>query len=76
MGIEPTSVPSVRVELRNGNLLQYSCLENPMDRGAWQAPVHGVIQSLTQHFLPGRPLPAAPILLITPAGDRGLGPVG
>ena len=35
----------------NGNLLQYSCLENPMDRGAWQAPVHGVIQSLTQHFL-------------------------
>ena len=22
----------------NGNLLQYSCLENPMDRGAWQAP--------------------------------------
>ena len=27
---------------RNGNLLQYSCLENPMDRGAWQATVHGV----------------------------------
>ena len=26
----------------NGNSLQYSCLENPMDRGAWQAPVHGV----------------------------------
>ena len=26
----------------NGNLLQYSCLENPMDRGAWWAPVHGV----------------------------------
>ena len=26
----------------NGNPLQYSCLENPMDRGAWQAPVHGV----------------------------------
>ena len=24
-------------EERNGNLLQYSCLENPMDRGAWQA---------------------------------------
>ena len=24
----------------NGNLLQYSCLENPMDRGAWQATVH------------------------------------
>ena len=26
----------------NGNLLQYSCLENPIDRGAWQATVHGV----------------------------------
>ena len=25
-----------------GNLLQYSCLENPMDRGAWQVMVHGV----------------------------------
>ena len=26
----------------NGNLLQYSCLEKLMDRGAWQATVHGV----------------------------------
>ena len=26
----------------NGNPLQYSCLENPIDRGAWQATVHGV----------------------------------
>ena len=26
----------------NGNPLQYSCLGNPMDRGAWQAIVHGV----------------------------------
>ena len=26
----------------NGNPLQYSCLANPMDRGAWQATVHGV----------------------------------
>ena len=26
----------------NGNPLQYSCLENPMDRGAWQARVYGV----------------------------------
>ena len=31
-----------------GNLLQYSCLENPMDRGAWQATVHGVSKSQTQ----------------------------
>ena len=29
----------------NGNPLQYSCLENPMDRGAWQAAVHGVTKS-------------------------------
>ena len=26
----------------NGNLFQYSCLGNPMDRGAWRATVHGV----------------------------------
>ena len=26
----------------NGNTFQYSCLENPMDRGAWQSTVHGV----------------------------------
>ena len=26
----------------NGNLLQYSCLENPMDKGAWPATAHGV----------------------------------
>ena len=26
----------------HGNALQYSCLENPMDRGAWQVTVHGV----------------------------------
>ena len=32
----------------NGNLLQYSCLENPMDRGAWWASVHGVAESGTQ----------------------------
>ena len=29
----------------NGNPLQYSWLENPMDRGAWQATVHGVTKS-------------------------------
>ena len=32
----------------NGNPLQYSCLENPMDREAWQATVHGVEKSWTQ----------------------------
>ena len=30
------------IEEGNGNPVQYSCLENPMDRGAWQATVHGV----------------------------------
>ena len=32
----------------NGNPLQYSCLGNPMDRGAWQTTVHGVAKSWTQ----------------------------
>ena len=32
----------------NGNPLQYSCLENPMDRGAWWAAVHGVAKSRTR----------------------------
>ena len=32
---------------RNGNTLQYSCLENPTDRGAWWATVHRVAKSQT-----------------------------
>ena len=32
----------------NGNLLQYSCLESPMDRRAWQAPVHRVLRGSTR----------------------------
>ena len=32
----------------NGNPLQCSCLENPMDGGAWQATAHGVTKSWTQ----------------------------
>ena len=31
----------------NGIPLQYSCLENPMDRGAWRATVHGMAKSQT-----------------------------
>ena len=31
----------------HGNPLQYSCVENPMDRGAWKATVHGIIKSQT-----------------------------
>ena len=32
----------------NGNPLQYSCLENPMDRGTWPATVHGVTKTRTR----------------------------
>ena len=32
----------------NGNPLQYSCLENPIERGAWWAAVQGVVKSRTQ----------------------------
>ena len=39
----------------NGNPVQYSCLENPMDRGAWQATVHGVAR--VRHDLATKPLP-------------------
>ena len=35
-------------EGNGNNPLQYSCLENPVDRGAWWAAVHGVIQSRTR----------------------------
>ena len=37
--------------IENGNPLQYSCLGNPMDRGTWQATVHGVTESdMTEHM--------------------------
>ena len=45
MGSIPASGRSPGVG--HGNPLQYSCLENPMDRGAWQATVHGVAKSRT-----------------------------
>ena len=35
-------------EEEQGNPLQYSCLENPMDREAWRTTVHGVTKSQTQ----------------------------
>ena len=38
-------LPIHRVGEGNGTPLQYSCLENPMDRGAWWAAVHGVAKS-------------------------------
>ena len=44
---DPGSIPGVGryPGERNGNPFHYSCLENPMDRGAWQATVHRVAQS-------------------------------
>ena len=47
---EPGSIPELGRSLgeENGNPLQYSCLENSMDRGAWQATVHGVAKNQTR----------------------------
>ena len=46
---DPGSVPGLARSSGevNGNPLQYSCLENPMDRGAWWATIHGVTKSQT-----------------------------
>ena len=41
-------MPGGPIREGNGTPLQYSCLENPMDRGAWWAAVHGVAKSQTQ----------------------------
>ena len=40
--------PGRSPEEGHGNPLQYSCLENPMDRGAWEATVHGITKSRIQ----------------------------
>ena len=65
---------------RHGNTLQYSCLENPLDRGAWWATVHGVAKSRTRlsdfTFIvthqkgdsPGKEAPSSP-RLPSPASD-------
>ena len=45
-GLNPGSGISLGDE--NGNLLQYPCLENPMDGGSWLATVHGVAKSQTR----------------------------
>ena len=47
---DPGLIPGLGISsgIGNGNPPQYSCLENSMDRGAWQATVHGVAKSWTQ----------------------------
>ena len=47
----------------NGNPLQYSCLENSMDRGAWQATVHGI--SRVEHDLVTKPHLLDPAIIKT-----------
>ena len=46
----PGSIPGLGRSLveGNGNPLQYSCLENPIDREGWKATVHGVMKNWTQ----------------------------
>ena len=54
---DPGSIPGSARSLgeRNGYSLQYSCMGNPVDRGAWRATVHGVAKSQTglsgEHFI-------------------------
>ena len=48
LGLVLESEKSPREE--NGSLLQYSCLEDSMDRGAWRATVHGIAESQTQQY--------------------------
>ena len=64
------------LETENGNLLQYSCLENPMDRGACQAIVHSVTKSQTQlsaHIAYYTALSKGPLDIFQPIGLRCLG---
>ena len=48
-GREVSSIPGLGRSPGGGhdNLLQYSCMENSMDRGAWWATVHGIVKSGT-----------------------------
>ena len=63
----------------NGTPLQYSCLENPMDRGAWKAAVHGVLKSRTRlsdfpftfHFHWRRKWQPTPVFLPGESQERG-----
>ena len=48
IGIFKTEITNIQYGEGNGTPLQYSCLENPMDRGAWWAAVHGVAKNWTR----------------------------
>ena len=58
MQVDPGLIPGLRRSPGegNGSPLQDSCLENPMDRGAWQAIVHGVAR--VGHDLVTKPTPS------------------
>ena len=58
MQVDPGLIPGLRRSLGegNGSPLQDSCLENSMDRGAWQAIVHGVAR--VRHDLVTKPTPS------------------
>ena len=65
----------------NGNPLQYSCLENPTDREAWQATVHGIAkesdttEQLTKHKDKPRTFsPRIAVLNVTPASGPSTDP--
>ena len=61
---DPGSIPGLERSPGegNGNPLQYFCLENPVDRGAWQATVHGVTR--IGHYLATKPLPQVEVYVI------------
>ena len=61
---DPGSIPGLErfPGEENGNPFQYSCLENPMDRGAWQATVHGLAR--VRHDLMTKPPPSNLIKLL------------
>ena len=72
----PLSMRFPRQESGNGNPLQHSCLENPTDRGAWRATVHGVADTTEQltpthtHTHTHTPPSAAPPHLALPRGSH------
>ena len=68
---EPGSIPGLRRSLGegNGNPFQYSCLENSIGRGAWQATVHGVAR-IRHDLVITPPPPPPPLLFMIRKPDR------